>query len=163
MADTMKQTQELVRTWADAQKKMWNGWFKAVQSLSPEGAGKSLEEERKKILDTWETSVDKALVAQKEWMTTWAEQLGETRGAEEWAKQSQEVMKTWTDSQESFVKSWFEATRKIDSGQADDLWETQGKQVLEAWQEAAEKALKAQEDMANLWAGEQKQSGKKKA
>ena len=58
-----KQTEDMFKTWTEAQKKMWDEWLRAMQGFSrpqaSEAWGKSVE--------AWEESVKKTLDAQNEW------------------------------------------------------------------------------------------------
>ena len=164
MSDWTKQTEELVNTFSNAQKKLWDGWFKAVESATKESPIKSLEDERLRILDTWQTSVKQGLETQAECLRAWADGVGVAPGADEWAKQSQEVMTRWAATQEEFLDSCFDAARKVDTSGVDAAWQTQGKKALEACREATDQGVKAQQDLTALWteaAGQQQKAAKK--
>lgn len=50
--DWAKQSQELIRTWAETQHKMWDAW---LQSMQAAGAG-ALADTWQKTLETWQQS-----------------------------------------------------------------------------------------------------------
>ena len=156
MSDWTKRTEELVNTWNETQKKLWDNWLGAVEAVSTGNATETFGAERRKMVETWEASVHKGLEAQAEWARLWAEGLGKSKDTPkpmlEWAKQLQEMMKSWTTSQQQLSQAWFDMMRTLDSGEVQALWENRGKELAEAWQEAVDKALEAQRDMSRLWA-----------
>ena len=147
MSDWTKQTEELVATWSDTQKQMWDNWLGAMESMSGNSNLEMFETERKKVVDTWEASVKQGLEAQAEWAKMWADSLKANKGTPkpmvDWAKQMQSMMKSWTDSQEELSKVWFEMVRKMDMTEASNMGD-QSKQVVRAWQDAVDKSLEAQ-------------------
>ena len=155
MSDWTKQTEELVTTWSNTQKQMWDNWLGAMESMSGDANLQTFETERKKVVDTWEASVKKGLEAQAEWAKLWADNLKATKGTPkpmvDWAKQMQGMMKSWTDSQEELSKVWFEMVRKMDMTEMSDNMGDQSKQVVGAWQDAVDKSLEAQKNMTEFW------------
>ena len=155
MSDWTKQTEQLVNTWSDTQKTMWDNWLGAMQSMSGGANLDAFEAERKKVVDTWEASVKKGLEAQAEWAKMWSDSLSANKSTPkpmlEWAKQMQTMMKSWTDSQEELSHVWFEMMKKMDASQMTGTWDAQGKQMVKAWQDAVDKSLEAQQEMTKVW------------
>ena len=54
MSDWTKQTEQLVNTWSDTQRSMWDNWLGAMEQMSAGNNLKAFETERKKVVDTWE-------------------------------------------------------------------------------------------------------------
>lgn len=61
----------------------------------------------------------------------------------DWSKKAEEVLKTWTTSQQSMWDSWIKTVQGIGSNTAGDTW---GKSV-ETWEESVKRVLEAQ----NAW------------
>lgn len=156
-----QQMEEMMRSWTDMQRRMWDNWLNSVKQFSgqlPEGAG-DLQSEYRKHLEAWEASVDQALEAQNDWALKWSEQMSTDQQAPDavaqWNGQLQEMMKGWTDSQQQLWTAWFESMRTMAPGQEVGQWGQESRQVMEAWQQAAERA---QETLAN-WTGQMQQAG----
>jgi len=66
----------------------------------------------------------------------------------EWAKQTEEMFKNWTDIQRKTWESWLEAIRGFDKSQGTQVWE----KTMDAWQESVKKALEAQVDGSRILA-----------
>lgn len=162
MSDWSKQTTELVNTWSETQKKLWDSWFSAVESMTGQEAVKGFEGERQKAVEAWEASISKGLAAQREWAKLWLEGLSSGKGTPEpmvaWAKQLQEMMQSWTSSQEQLAKVWFEMVKKLGGAELGGAFEAQGKELVRAWQEAVDKALEAQREMGKAAAKARKQA-----
>lgn len=155
MSDWTKQAEQLVNTWSETQKKLWDNWLEAAQTMSGGANLKALESERKKAVDAWEASVKKGLEAQTEWAKMWVDGLAANKSTPkptlEWAKQMQGMMKSWTNSQTELAHVWFEMVKKVDTSDMGDMWETQGKGMVKAWQEAVDKSVEAQHSMSQFW------------
>jgi len=151
--DWNKQAEEMVRTWTDVQKKMWEGWLAPVQAAT-DRAG---ENEYGKALETWETSVKRALEAQVDWTRLWAEGLGAgkagTEAAANAAQQAHEMMKLWTDAHKQLWENWFTALRQLDPTRLGGAtgWEHEAQRVMQLWQDAAKSAQEAMAEWTALW------------
>ncbi|MEX0732487.1 MAG: hypothetical protein WED00_14625 [Aquisalimonadaceae bacterium] len=156
-----RQMEEIVSSWTDMQRRMWDGWVDSVKRFGgdlPQG-NDEMQQEYHKRLEAWEASVNQALEAQSEWARKWSGQMQADQQPPEivaqWTGQVQEMMKGWTDSQQQLWEAWFESVRTMDPSQAANPWGNESKQVMEAWQQAAERA---QETLAN-WARQAQQAG----
>lgn len=162
MSDWNKQTAELVNTWTETQKKMWDGWLQTMETMSRGDNLKTLEAERQKIVETWEASVSKGLSAQAEWARLWAESLAANKAAPkpmiEWAKQMQAMMTSWTASQEQLSQVSFEMMKRAGAAELNETWETQGKALVKAWQDAVDKAIEAQRQMSKVFDADKKRA-----
>jgi len=153
-----KQMEEMVGSWTDMQRRMWDNWLVSVKRFGENGAGAGMEpggdveQEYHKNLKAWEQSVNQALEAQNAWARKWSEQGGQEQqmpaAASEWNAKIQEMMKGWTDSQQQLWTAWFESIRTMDPSKATSQWENESKQVMEAWQQAAERAQETLADWA---------------
>ncbi len=162
MSDWNKQTTELVNTWTETQKKMWDTWLGAMETMTPGSNPKGLGAERQKIMDAWEASLSKGLAAQTEWAGLWADSLAASKSTPkpmvEWAKQLQEMMKSWSASQEQLSHVWFEMMKKMDTAEMSETWEKSGKELVRVWQDAVDKAIEAQREMSKAVTQTQKRS-----
>jgi len=143
--DLNKQAEEMVRSWTDVQKKMWEGWLTPMQGLQ----GAAAQNEYTRALETCEGSVRKALDAQVEWTKMWAEGLSAgqatTEVAATAAKRTHEMMKLWTDAHKQLWDNWFTTLRQLDPSRmaAAGIWEKESQKVIQMWQDAAKAAQEA--------------------
>ena len=150
MTDWVEQAQKVVDEWTTAQRSWWTSVLGAPQAATSADAP---EDARKKALDAWKESVDRALDAQSEWTRMWAESVSASApGTGIQAQQGKEAALRWTELQKQLWDGWFAAVRALQptaaTGAGADAWAEAGKRMLAALQEAAERASKAQADWA---------------
>src|SRR6266487_4845143 len=137
-----KQSEEMLKTWTDAQKKMWDDCMKAMQ-----GFGKSPSTEVwEKTVDTWNQTIQRFLDAQVEGARLWAENVTKAKGTEEtaaWAKQGQDLITRLTETQKQLWGNWFELVKKLDLSNMMN-WTRDGQKFVQNWQETIQKAFDAQ-------------------
>lgn len=151
-----KVMEDMVSEWTDMQKKMWDNWLQSVKGTQvPEGVG--AEEWRKQYqncLEAWENAVRQALEAQVEWTRNWAHQAADEQGApqgmEEAMKQTQEMMKAWTEAQSKLWNAWFDSAKNMDPMHMAQHWDDEGQRVLKSWQEATERAQEAMRELSRV-------------
>ena len=155
--DWTKQSQEMFKTWTEAQTRMWNDWLRGMQ-----GFGKSQSSQVwDKTVDAWDESVKKVLDSQVEWARRWSESVtnkGVPKEMTEWAKQGQDMIQRWTETQKQLWASWFQVVKHLDPSSLGVNWGGDGQKFLQNWQEAVQKALDAQTEWARRW---QEQAEKK--
>jgi hypothetical protein len=158
--DWTKQTEDMVKTWAETQKKVWDSWLKAVQQPSSQA---QTGEMWQKTIDTWEETVKHTLETQSEWFQTWVQGLDtlDTEVPKEvqvWAKQAQEMMKRWTEAQEQLWQGWFKLVKEAGLVKMPGGWEEESQKLFQFWQESTKKMIDAQMQWANMVfpAGQQK-------
>ncbi|WP_290652309.1 hypothetical protein [Aquisalimonas sp.] len=161
--DWNKQMEQLVSSWTETQRKMWDSWLATVKQFSenlPEGAG-GAGASYKANLEAWEKAVRQALEAQNEWAKRFSTQAGQQspESMEQWSKQVQEMMKGWTESQQQLWDAWLSSMRKMDMSEMSSQWEKESRQVMEAWQQAAQRAQETMVELARV-GGQQTGSGK---
>lgn len=163
--DWTKQTEDMVKSWTEGQTKMWNDWLKAIQGFGMQGFGKGPSSQVwEKTIEAWDESIKKTLDAQVEWTQHWAESFTTVKGAPkemtEGAKQGQEMITRWTNTQKQLWASWFAIVKKLDPSSAPGVdWGREGQKLVQGWQEAIQKAMDAQAESVRLWTAEQ--GGKK--
>jgi hypothetical protein len=66
-----RQVEETTRSWTEAQKQLWQGWYETMRRLDPSRPAQLGSEEGRDLLQVWQESVRKTLEAQAEWSRTW--------------------------------------------------------------------------------------------
>lgn len=152
MMDWAEQTEEMMKTWTETQKNMWDNWLEMVQ----QGTGQTQAAELwQKTIETWENTVKSSLDTQMEWINTWAEKLNQTEGVSdemtEWTKQAQNMSKRWNETQQQLWQSWFDMVKKADPVKMAGAWGEESQKAFKAWQESAQKAMDSQMEWASMW------------
>jgi len=148
--DWTKQTEEMIKTWTDAQRKMWDSWMGAMKSGDASGAWAQ-------TVEPWQKAVEQALEAQVAWIRSVAESVpsapGATKEMSEWSQQMLEMMQRWTEAQKPMWERWFETLKSANVMDMAGTGAEEAKKVAQAWQDAAKKALEAQQEWARRWTG----------
>jgi hypothetical protein len=146
MMETMewaKQSEEMLKTWTETQKKMWDDWMKAMQGLGTSPSTEVWE----KTVDSWNQTIQRLLDAQVEGARHWVENLTTAKGTPEetaeWAKRGQDIITRWTETQKQLWGSWFEVIKKLDASNMMN-WTRDGQKFIQSWQETIQKALDSQ-------------------
>jgi len=146
MMETMewaKQSEEMLKTWTETQKKMWDDWMKAVQGLGKSPSAEVWE----KTVDSWNQTIQRLLDAQVEGARHWVENFTTAKGTPEetaeWAKRGQDIITRWTETQKQLWGSWFEVIKKLDASNMMN-WTRDGQKFIQSWQETIQKALDSQ-------------------
>ena len=138
-----KQSEEMLKSWTETQKKMWDEWTKAMQSFGKSPSTEAWE----KTVETWNQTIQKVLDGQVEGARLWAENVTTTKGTPqemtEWAKQGQDIITRWTETQKQLWGHWFEVVKKLDASNILN-WPRDGQKFLQGWQETIQKAQDAQ-------------------
>ncbi len=162
--DWTKQADEVIKTVASTQQRIWESLIESIQTMSSPQTPGAWE----KTVETWRGAVKKALDSQVELTRLWTEGLSEgmnTAGAPagmtDWTRQMLEMTKNLTDTQVRFSESWFDMMKNTDPMAITKAWDADSaKKILQTWQEAAQKAMEAQADWSRMFAP--KSEGEKK-
>lgn len=153
MIDWTKQTEEMTKTWLDAQKKVWESWLGTMQQFEKTQAADVWI----KTVGTWEESVKNILKAQSDWTRLWADSFKSVEGmpkeATEWVQQGPEMVKHWSEAQQQLWDNWFALLKKVEPVQiqmSEDLSQ-ESQKMFKAWQETSQKVFDAQKEWANRW------------
>lgn len=65
----------------------------------------------------------------------------------EWTKQSEEMFRTWTDTQTKMWNDWLKAIQGFGKSPSSQVWD----KTLDAWDESIKKILDAQNDWTKRW------------
>lgn len=151
-----KQTEEMFKTWTDTQQKMWDGWMKTLQQEPGQNQAAAIWQ---KTVATWEETVNNTLKAQQEWTKMWAESLNNQPNVPEelnaWVKQSQEMAKRWSDTQEKLWQNWFDLMKKTEMATMNENWDQEAKKAFAGWQTSAQEMMDAQMEWVKIWAPEE--------
>ena len=152
-----KQSEDMLKSWTETQKKMWDEWTKAMQ-----GFGKSPSTDAwEKTVETWNQTIQRVLDGQVEGARLWAENITTTKGTPqemtEWAKQGEDIITRWTETQKQLWGHWFEIVKKLDASNIMN-WTRDGQKFVQNWQETVQKAQDAQTDWLRTTAQARKKS-----
>jgi hypothetical protein len=151
----MKQAEETFKTWTDTQKKMWDEWIKVTQSFGKTHATDAW----KRTVDAWEESVKKSLQLQMEWSKLWADSFSSVKGTpkefHEFARQGQEMMNRWAETQMQLWTAWFDMVKKFDPTALGGSSEKDSDKILHIWQESLKNVLDAQAEWGRVWTATQ--------
>lgn len=65
----------------------------------------------------------------------------------DWPKQTQEMMKSWTETQQKMWDSWLQTLGANGKSKATDAWQ----QTLDTWQKSVNNTLAAQSRLMQMW------------
>lgn len=155
-----EQIEQMLGTWTQAQRRLWDHWLEAVKDFNglPQGSTPGRWQGYQDSLDAWERSVKRALDAQQAWTRSWTEPLlGEEQAPEStlrWARQIQETMRGWSEAQKQLWNAWFDSIKGMDPEAVNARWETEGQEIIRAWQEATQRAQDALDEWMRSTGGE---------
>lgn len=66
----------------------------------------------------------------------------------DWTKQAEDMLKTWTTSQQSMWDSWLKTIQSVGTTQTNETWE----KSIETWKDSVQRALEAQNSWTKFWA-----------
>lgn len=151
MMDWTKQTEDMTKTWVDAQKKMWDNWLGGMQPVDKT----QVVELWAKTVSTWEEAVKNTLSAQADWTRAWVDNLKSIEGApkevNEWAQQAQEMNNRWSETQKQLWDSWFALVKKFDPTTLNSDWSGEGQKFYKTWQESTQQMLNTQAEWMRRW------------
>lgn len=177
--DWMKQSQEMMESWVDAQKKMWEDWAAAAPGFgkvegNPLGDWVARwQETMQQSMDVWDDLASKAGGPGGAWASA-----GDWPGSEEdakkmaqiWMDQTTAVMKSWAEAQRALWDAWFEVANKTArSAQSPgsewyDSWQAAARKSMDAWEDLSRKTMETQADwMKNSTKTAEKAAGKQSA
>jgi hypothetical protein len=149
--DWMKQAEETFKTWTDAQKAMWDEWIKTTQSFGKTHATDSW----KRTVEAWEESVKNSLHLQMEWSKLWAEGFGSAKGTpkdfQNFARQGQEMMMRWAETQMQLWTAWFDMVKKLDPTPVGGSSEKDSENFLHMWQDSLKNLQNVQAEWGRIW------------
>lgn len=158
-----EQALDLMKTWTETQRKLWEGWFDLAGQSGSEQKGVAgdwfaqWQEATRKSIETWQTLTDRSLDAQAEWVKTDNFASMFPQGSEEarkltaaWSEQTVSIMRTWAESQRRLWGALFDLATNVgqtEKGVAGDWfgqWEKMTRQSLASWDELVKQAMETQ-------------------
>lgn len=156
MADWMKQSEEMMKTWTRAQQDLWDAWKRSMPSLSATPASASMNQ----AMSFWKEAIDRSLNAQMEWAKLWAESMKAQQGAPKelgaWADQMLATMKSWNESQTRLWEGMIDSLGAMTPEALRQRMDQGAQGAIQSWQEAMQKAIQAQHDLSAIWGGKKK-------
>ncbi|MDG4553127.1 MAG: hypothetical protein P9E24_02595 [Candidatus Competibacter sp.] len=114
--------EETIKTWTDAQKRLWESLCSAVPFQPPVGV-EAWRETYLKNLTTWESAVKQTLEQEAAWVEQWVRQVAHEKGTPEmmasWVRQMEEVLQRWIQSQNQWWDEYFAVLRRGDFAKLD--------------------------------------------
>lgn len=178
----MEQSAEMMKSWTDMQKHMWQGWLDASAGLGKTEDNPLAEwvarwqETAKKSMDTWEELTRTFVESEATWAGGDAaascfpgkeDEIKKMTAS--WAEQTLAVMKSWTEAQRKLWDSWFAAAAdmaKSAKGPGADWsqgWQDAAKSSMDAWEDLSRRTMDTQADWFKGWQQTAADGGKKAA
>ncbi len=66
MQEAIKQAQEMMKAWTEAQSKLWNAWFDSVKNMNPSSMSGQWDAEGQQVLKAWQEATQRAQEAMQE-------------------------------------------------------------------------------------------------
>ena len=107
--------EDVIKTWTDAQKRLWESLCSAVPFQPPAGV-EAWRDTYLKNLATWESAVKQTLNQEATWVEQWVQKVAHERGTPEmvatWVRQMEEVLQRWIQSQNQWWDEYFSVLRR---------------------------------------------------
>ena len=159
MSNWNAQFEDMMKVWADTQKKVWDSYFDTVQGLGKSQSTRMWES----TVSMGEEMLKDMLKTQMQGLTAWVDGLSKTEGVPaqmvESARQFQEMTARWNKTQTELIENWFGMIKKFAPSTPADSWTEMPQTMFKTWQDATQNIMDAQSKWMNSW---MEQTGKKK-
>ncbi|MDG4551537.1 MAG: hypothetical protein P9F19_18970 [Candidatus Contendobacter sp.] len=106
--------EDIFKTWTDAQKRLWESLCSAIPLQPPTGV-ESWRETYLKNLASWEAAIQRSLEQEAAWVEEWVRRIAQEKGTPEvmasWARQMEEVLQRWIQTQNQWWSDYFAILR----------------------------------------------------
>ena len=106
--------EEILKTWTDAQKRLWESLCSAIPLQPPTGI-EAWRETYLKNLTSWEAAVRRSLEQEAAWVEEWVRRVAREKGTPEmmasWVRQMEEVLQRWIQTQNQWWNDYFAVLR----------------------------------------------------
>jgi len=106
--------EEILKTWTDAQKRLWESLCAAIPLQPPTGI-EAWRETYLKNLTSWEAAVRRSLEQEAAWVEEWVRRVAQEKGTPEmmasWVRQMEEVLQRWIQTQNQWWNDYFSVLR----------------------------------------------------
>ncbi|NJM11119.1 MAG: hypothetical protein HC889_03755 [Synechococcaceae cyanobacterium SM1_2_3] len=107
--------EEILKSWTDAQKRLWESLCAAVPFQPPSGV-EAWRETYLKNLASWEAAVKRTLEKEAAWVEEWVQRVAREKGTPEmmaaWVQQMEEVLHRWIQTQNQWWDDYFAVLRR---------------------------------------------------
>jgi len=114
--------EDVLKTWTDAQKRLWESLCSAVPLQPPTGV-EAWRETYLKNLESWEAAVRRSLEQEAAWVEEWVRRIAREKGTPEmmasWVRQMEEVLHRWIQTQNQWWNDYFAILRRGGLAQPD--------------------------------------------
>jgi hypothetical protein len=151
------QFETMMKSWADTQRKVFDGYFSSIQGL-PHSQYKGMWES---TLGMGEEMLKNMLRTQMHGLTAWVDGLVKTENVPaqvvESARQFQEMAAQWNKTQVELIENWFGMLKKFSPSTPSIDWTEMPETMFKKWQETMQGVMDGQTKWMNSW---KEQSGK---
>jgi len=149
--DWNTQFEDMMKTWTDTQKKMWDGYFETIQGMNKPASTRMWE----KTVSMGEDMFKDLLKTQLQGITAWVDGLAKMEGIPaqvlESARQFQEMTARWNKTQTELIENWFGMMKKFTPTNPAEAWAEMPQTMFKPWQEAFQTVMDAQVKWMNTW------------
>ncbi len=114
--------EDILKNWTDAQKRLWESLCSAIPLPPPLGV-EAWRETYLKNLASWEAAVRRSLEQEAAWVEEWVRRVAHEKGTPEmmaaWARQMEEVLQRWVQTQNQWWNDYFALLRRSGFAQPD--------------------------------------------
>ena len=107
--------EEILKSWTDAQKRLWESLCAAVPFQPPSGV-EGWRDTYLKNLASWQAAVKRALEKEAAWVEEWVQRVAREKGTPEmmaaWVQQMEEVLHRWIQTQNQWWDDYFAVLRQ---------------------------------------------------
>lgn len=150
----MQPFEPTMQSWMETQKKMWDTFFETMQGFGKSQNAKAWEQ----TVSAGEEILKNTFKAQSEFIQTWVKSLTAVEGmpaqALDSAKQFQEMVQRWSETQERLWANWFDLLKKFDPSKVVGAWPETPASPFQMWQEASQKMMDTQLEWMRTWMGQ---------
>ncbi len=151
MNDWTAQFEEMLKTWTEAQEKIWESFSNSMQGAAAAPGAKLWEQ----TVAYGEDMFRNMLKGQSDMVERWVDSLKGVEGlpepALESAKEFRDMVRAWTKTQEQLVTQWFAMLRKLAPAAPTDFWGEPARETLKTWQAATRTILDSQMEWLRTW------------
>jgi len=155
---TTQSFEDMMKTWTESQKKMWDSFFETMQGLGKSQSAQVWE----RTISMGEQAFKNTFKTQSEWIQNWVKEMSAMEGvpaqAQETAKQFQKMYEQWSETQARLWVAWFDMLKKFDPSKGIGAWSETSPSPFQAWQDSTQKVMETQIEWMRSWMG---QVGKK--
>lgn len=151
MTDWNKQFEDMMKTWTDTQKKVWDSYFETMQGLNKSQSTRMWES----TLTMGEDMFKDMFKTQMQGLTAWVDGLSKMEGVPEpmveSARQLEEMVGRWNKTQSELIANWFGMLKKFAPASPTDAWTDLPQSMFKTWQETTQGIMDAQSKWMSTW------------